>query len=325
MVSISRVGEESSHPAVRRKKRSKAPNFDVAPEVYKSHNLVWRAGDASTKTASGNKRKREGSGEVSNEPEVAQEAESSAAQQLFTPAPEYLPIVESKLVPPHLRHPFRSYPSTTTFDISQAIKSEPVTEKGPTEDYLKLVAGVPNAYWKSGIDSNGKRDSQRRKLLVLDLNGALVVRSARTEAYVPLTQRKVFARPFLNCFLDYLLSAFGPKKTKKTATEPQRMRPYEVFIWSSAQPKSIEEMISSAFLGWGRSVRSNPMIREQMADQIRSAPVPEKRIGRVLGVWSRAEMGLTSEQYCMSPRFEDLHILTFSFDSCKVSYAKGSR
>lgn len=194
-------------------------------------NRVWRAGDATISTA-GQKRKLDSSGEASTvrseTQAIEQEATLHASKPLFTPATEYIPITESQLVPPHLRHPFRSYQPTTKFDINPAITSDPVTDRRPSEEYLKLAAGVPNAYWASGVDASGEHKTPRRKLVVLDLNGALLVRSARTEAHVPMMQRKVFPRPFLHTFLDYLLAAFGPKKSKKTPADPQRMRPYEV-------------------------------------------------------------------------------------------------
>lgn len=297
------VGHPDGQPKASRKKKPKKAKPIGEANVQKFPNLVWRAGDAATPAATGGKRKREDSGvQLSKESKPTRQAGLDTAETpkpLLKPAPKYLPIVESQLVPPHLRHPFRTYPSTTKFDISQAIKSEPVTERYPTNAYFELAARVPNAFWPGDVENNDQREvTQRRKLVVLDLNGALVVRSERTERYVAQTQRKVFARPFLNCFLDYLMSAFGNKKGKQPATQPQRMRPYEVFIWSSAQPKSIDDMINSTFAGWARSVHANPLSREQMEDQIRKAPVAEKRVGRVLGVWSRAEMGLTQAEYC---------------------------
>lgn len=300
------MGIDSSQPGTRSKKKKKKPKAEAAPPVQKFGNLVWRAGDASSSTA-GQKRKADSLGGDSTpgtpNQEIKQDAVPDTATLQFTQPTTYIPITESQLVPPHLRHPFRSYPPTTKFDITPAFTSKPVTDKRPSEEYLNLASAAPNAYWTPSPPSHA---TQRRKLLVLDLNGALLVRSARTEAHVPLMQRKVFPRPFLHTFLDYLLAAFGPKKTRKTPAEPQRMRAYEVCIWSSAQPRSIDEMVGAAFLGWGRSVRLAQGTREQVEAQIRAAPVPEKRIGRVLGVWSRAQMGLTSEEYCESPALRGL-------------------
>ncbi|KAJ9101134.1 hypothetical protein QFC21_003352 [Naganishia friedmannii] len=231
-------------------------------------------------------------------------------QPISAEVPRYRPIVESTSVPAHLRHPFRSYPPATTFDISQAIQSEPVTERHPTPAYFELAAAPPNEYWKADNEDQ-LSIVQRRKLVVLDLNGALLVRSERTSRYVAQAQRKVFARPFLKCFLDYLLEpAFDRQNMGNTAGQPQLMRPYDVFIWSSAQPKSIDDMVQSTFQNWGKSLSPSRAARAEVNASLARASVPERRMGRVLGVWSRAEMGLTQAQYHQkSTTFKDLEKL----------------
>jgi hypothetical protein len=221
----------------------------------------------------------------------------SVVQPIFAEKPRYRPIVESTSVPLHLRHPFRLYPPSTTFDISQAIHSDPVTERHPTPEYFELAAASPNEYWKADNEDQSSI-VQRRKLVVLDLNGALLVRSERTSRYVAQAQRKVFPRPFLHSFLDYLLEpALDKSIASNTAGQPQVMRPYDVFIWSSAQPKSIDDMVSSTFQKWGKSLSANRVARAEFNASLAKAAVPERRMGRVLGVWSRAEMGLTHAQY----------------------------
>ncbi|KAJ9118651.1 hypothetical protein QFC22_003871 [Naganishia vaughanmartiniae] len=224
-------------------------------------------------------------------------AKPAVQQPLIAEAPRYRPIVESTSVPLHLRHPFRSYPPSTTFDITQAIQSEPVTERHPTPAYFQLAAAPPNEYWRADNDDQ-LSIVQRRKLVVLDLNGALLVRSERTSRYVAQAQRKVFPRPFLNCFLDYLLEpAVDKSNTSNAAGQPQLMRPYDVFIWSSAQPKSIDDMIQSTFQKWGKSLSPNRVARAEVNASLARAAVPERRMGRVLGVWSRAEMDQKSTTF----------------------------
>ncbi|TXT11047.1 hypothetical protein VHUM_01798 [Vanrija humicola] len=94
------------------------------------------------------------------------------------------------------------------------------------------------------------------KLLVLDLNGALVYRTAHTGA-----SRKAYPRPFLNCFLQYV---FLP--------EPEGgPRPWDVFVWSSAQPHNVRHMVETT------------IEREQRGE------------GRLLGVWARDKMNLGND------------------------------
>ncbi|GHJ89302.1 hypothetical protein NliqN6_5704 [Naganishia liquefaciens] len=232
---------------------------------------------------------------------TSQSREASVASKASAPtiASSYMPILQAQLVPSHLRHPFRTYPSTATFDINQAIHSEPITEKRPLNEYFAYATRAPNAYWANFDPERQQQDiTQRRKLVVLDLNGALVVRSERTTFHVAQVQRKVFPRPFLNCFLDFLLSPICKQADKpQRTTRPERMRPFEVFIWSSVQPKSIDDMVSSTFGKWGNFISGKRTKRQRGIKEIAEEIVPERRQGRILGVWTRSDMGLTQEQY----------------------------
>ncbi|KAL1410202.1 hypothetical protein Q8F55_004207 [Vanrija albida] len=112
------------------------------------------------------------------------------------------------------------------------------------------------------------------KLLVLDLNGALVYRTAHTGA-----ARKAYPRPFLNCFLQYV---FLP--------EPEGgPRPWEVFVWSSAQPHNVRHMVETTFGErwiegvWTEEDRLSKVEREQRGE------------GRLLGVWARDKMNLGND------------------------------
>ncbi|WOO78926.1 putative FCP1 y domain-containing protein [Vanrija pseudolonga] len=109
------------------------------------------------------------------------------------------------------------------------------------------------------------------KLLVLDLNGALVYRTAGTGP-----ARKAYPRPFLNCFLQYV---FLP--------EPEGgPRPWDVFVWSSAQPHNVKHMVETTFGEqwiegvWEKEDRLEKIEREQRGE------------GRLIGVWARDKMDL---------------------------------
>jgi hypothetical protein len=231
---------------------------------------------------------------------AASRASSPTPAPTATPAPSFLPILQSQTVPPHLQHPFRSFPSTATFDTSQAIQSGSSVEKQPSQAYFEHAARTPHAYWADGGPEQQQQEiTQRRKLVVLDLNGALIVRSERTTHYVAQAQRKVFPRPFLNCFLDFMMSPISKKeKTQEQTARPVRMRPFEVFIWSSAQPKSIWDMISSTFGHWADAISVKRPTRARALEGIEQETSPEKKEGKVLGIWSRADMGLTHAEYC---------------------------
>ncbi|KAL7419803.1 hypothetical protein Q5752_005719 [Cryptotrichosporon argae] len=119
------------------------------------------------------------------------------------------------------------------------------------------------------------------KLLVLDLNGALVHRSAHTG-----NQRKSYPRPYLRCFLEYLFLPDPP------GTEYEEgARPWNVFVWSSAQPHNVRRMVEDTFghdFVWG--------VWEE-EDEVAKAARLERGEGRLLGVWARDMMGLASHDY----------------------------
>ena len=80
------------------------------------------------------------------------------------------------------------------------------------------------------------------KLLVLDLNGSLLLRSTRIpksyrghhhQNQYP-APRRVMPRPYLTAFRAYLFA-------------PQTRAWLDVMVWSSAQPHSVQDMVSHAF------------------------------------------------------------------------------
>lgn len=98
----------------------------------------------------------------------------------------YEPVRESAYVPLQLVHPFRRYPDGTKFDIKPAIKSfhdasETSTLKKPNSQYLEF-AKEPACSFLSRNAATSSDPAWYRKLLVMDLNGALVVRSKYTHS-----------------------------------------------------------------------------------------------------------------------------------------------
>ncbi|KAL1749077.1 hypothetical protein HDZ31DRAFT_28396 [Schizophyllum fasciatum] len=131
-----------------------------------------------------------------------------------------------------------------------------------------------------------------RKLVVLDLNGTLVVRSrAGRDAHVPPPSdpyitfaprsnkvrilpifipapRIVYSRPFLRAFQQFL-------------THPSTRSWLDVMVWSSAQPHSIDSMVAHAFPGDARQA--------------------------LCAVWTRKDLGLSEKEYFnKTPTTKDL-------------------
>ena len=73
-----------------------------------------------------------------------------------------------------------------------------------------------------------------RKLLVLDLNGTLLIRSARSRTASGLQLRPVQPRPYMQSFRQYLFCL----ETKAWL---------DTMVWSSAQPHSVDDMVNKVF------------------------------------------------------------------------------
>jgi hypothetical protein len=114
------------------------------------------------------------------------------------------------------------------------------------------------------------------KLLVLDLNGALIYRSGSRG-----TERSIYPRPYLGNFLEYL---FGPNGKEG---EP---RAYEVFVWSSAQPHNVRAMVEN---GFGQKWVEGVYAKEEDGGAERR----KNGEGRLMGVWARDKMELSSSDY----------------------------
>ncbi|KAF8178060.1 hypothetical protein BJ912DRAFT_856472 [Pholiota molesta] len=137
----------------------------------------------------------------------------------------------------------------------------------PTEEYLAVsLQPSPRIV----------EPSQARKLIVLDLNGSLVLRSAHSrrvppprgrgapsssDPYADPTQqrplRTVHRRPYLASFAAYVLH----EQTKKWL---------DTMVWSSAQPHSVADMVEHCF---------------------------GNRVPELKAVWARDTLGLTADDY----------------------------
>lgn len=128
----------------------------------------------------------------------------------------------------------------------------------PPDDYIKLSSEpvVPSS-------------QPTPKLLVLDLNGALVYRSKGTGP-----NRRSYPRPFLHNFLAYLMAA-----------EPNGApSPWDVLVWSSAQPHNVRAMVETTFGPWC----------DGQWNKRPALPEGEKRL---LDVWARDKMNLSVGDY----------------------------
>ncbi|XP_006457098.1 hypothetical protein AGABI2DRAFT_188799 [Agaricus bisporus var. bisporus H97] len=127
---------------------------------------------------------------------------------------------------------------------------------GPSEDYLKASLEVSTKAGLVGGAEDLDVDDRTvvRKLLVLDLNGTLVFRSpyrsprerlhgrgsaeddvyARFDPSQPRPLRAVHPRPYLSSFRQYLF-------------HPKTRRWLDTMVWSSAQPHSVNDMVTRCF------------------------------------------------------------------------------
>ena len=138
----------------------------------------------------------------------------------------------------------------------------PPPPRSPSPTYLKIADGSPQKL-SSATDE--------RKLLILDLNGTLVHRSAiaRTKKGVPVPPprdsdgrllprlRPVHPRPYMATFRSYLFA-------------PETRAWLDVMVWSSAQPHSVEDMVAKSF---------------------------ESDKEKLLAIWARDTLGLAEDHY----------------------------
>ncbi|WVW79756.1 hypothetical protein I302_101726 [Kwoniella bestiolae CBS 10118] len=186
--------------------------------------------------------------------------------------PSFPPTLPLRPPSPQSQPPSRQYhsqPQSRPFVRDRTVTPPPVNL--PPPKYLDLLR--PN------LDEPLSSERIVPKLLVLDLNGALVYRNRSSSS----EGRNSHPRPYLQSFLEYL---FLPDRQSKRGK-----RGWEVFVWSSAQPHNVRGMVESAF-----GPRFIEGIWEEESEEGRSAREQEGE-GRLLGVWARDKMGLRSGDY----------------------------
>ncbi|WVO17959.1 hypothetical protein L204_105657 [Cryptococcus depauperatus] len=147
----------------------------------------------------------------------------------------------------------------------------------PPQHYIDIATPSSLMNRKSLINAN----EITPKLLVLDLNGALVYRDRSYDAH------KCHPRPYLPCFLEYL---FLPEPEDLQPLKKLNQRPWEVFVWSSAQPHNVRAMVEVTF---GPKWITGIWEKENKKAKKRR----EQGEGRLHGVWARDKMGLTNYDY----------------------------
>ncbi|KAF9475558.1 hypothetical protein BDN70DRAFT_864692 [Pholiota conissans] len=177
--------------------------------------------------------------------------------------------------PPPSSSPSRGFATQARAPIKPVLfQSSPITRPPlppkppkrtePRESYL-AISSQPSPHIQNPSDA--------RKLIVLDLNGSLVLRSAHSrrippprgggsfDPYADPTQlrplRTVHRRPYLSSFTSYILH----EETKKWL---------DTMVWSSAQPHSVADMVEHCF---------------------------GNRKSELKAVWARDTLGLTADDY----------------------------
>lgn len=167
-------------------------------------------------------------------------------------------------LPPEYSSPPSSPPSKSPLPPPQpAITTPAPAAARPSPSYLALAS-----------EPSKTLPEPTRKLLILDLNGTLLLRSPRPAKSSRSQQfqfqyqshaapRRVMPRPYLTALRAYLFA-------------PQTRAWLDVMVWSSAQPHSVEDMVSRA-LGDDREW--------------------------LVAIWARDTLGLTEDHYCASCLF----------------------
>ncbi|PPQ95423.1 hypothetical protein CVT26_008443 [Gymnopilus dilepis] len=130
----------------------------------------------------------------------------------------------------------------------------PARRTEPSEEYL-ATSLQPSTHISDPTSS--------RKMIVLDLNGSLLVRSPHKKAnpYADHSQprglRSVHPRPYLAAFVSYIL-------------HPETKKWLDTMVWSSAQPHSVDDMVQTCF---------------------------KQRRNELKAVWARDTLGLSGDEY----------------------------
>ncbi|KAI0259579.1 hypothetical protein BC834DRAFT_974132 [Gloeopeniophorella convolvens] len=143
---------------------------------------------------------------------------------------------------PYLSAPYvrrRASPTYEPYDHRPRDRSPPYNEpsdrppdRSPTPPPLAPPAPTP-AYLALAASPSLALPTPPRKLLILDLNGTLVLRSSHASS-TPGAPRHVTPRPYLGALRGYLFA----RATRAWL---------DVMVWSSAQPHSVRDMVMRAF------------------------------------------------------------------------------
>ncbi|WVO24224.1 uncharacterized protein IAS62_005588 [Cryptococcus decagattii] len=193
----------------------------------------------------------------------------------FSPPPDYRSYSTSPVRSARLYHS-RSSPSETS--RAPWRPPPPPLVSLPPPHYVDLAR--PSAKKNKAL----VKKTITPKLLVLDLNGALVWRNRSYRAHMSNP------RPYLSCFLEYLFLPEPQSDNGNKSGDIQSVRPWEVFVWSSAQPHNVRAMVEACF-----GSRWIEGIWEQASEEGKKGV--EDGEGRLLGVWARDKMGLKGSDY----------------------------
>jgi hypothetical protein len=191
------------------------------------------------------------------------------------PGGTYVPLhLRAPLVDARSPIPYPPPPSLPTHFGSNRQSPAPVAFEIPLPDdeYMELSAPFIAHEEEDPI-------ALASKLLVLDLNGTLIYRNKGGS-----NSRISYPRPYLGCFFKYLYRPLADENAP---------RPWEVFVWSSAQPHNVRTMLESTF--------DPEHIKGLWGDELNEDEIDLDDGGKVLGVWARDKMGLSDQEYCMSP------------------------
>jgi NLI interacting factor-like phosphatase len=197
------------------------------------------------------------------------------SQGLFDPYPTY--STDDRPRTPEYQYPPLPLPSLPRFPLAHSsTRSSPSPPPPPAAPSPPAARPSPS-YRDFASEPSKALPEPTRKLLILDLNGTLLLRSPRapkanrgqhTRSHP--APRRVIPRPYLAALRAYLFA-------------PETRAWLDVMVWSSAQPHSVEDMVSHA-LGDDREW--------------------------LVAIWARDTLGLAGDHYRAS--FLPLHFPTIA-------------
>lgn len=119
-------------------------------------------------------------------------------------------------------------------------EAAPAGTAGPSEDYLAQSL-LPSLTLPPPADSPPASPATPRKLLILDLNGTLLLRSphaapSRARPHGQPRTRTAHPRPYMPALRSFLF-------------HPHTKEWLDTMVWSSAQPHSVQDMVARCFRG----------------------------------------------------------------------------